>query len=131
MIKLEHVRKSYPTPTGAGITPLKDVNAEIRDGEVISVIGPSGTGKSTLIHLLSGEEKPDGGTVRRFGETAVISQQGIPEADSDVFADLHAEIGFTAIILVDRHATAGKSRKRRRHHQFLHFCVSFVLSFRT
>jgi polar amino acid transport system ATP-binding protein len=68
MIKLEHVRKSYPTPTGAGITPLKDVNAEIRDGEVISVIGPSGTGKSTLIRCINLLERPDSGKIYVGGE---------------------------------------------------------------
>jgi len=55
----------------------------VYDGERIGIIGPNGAGKSTLIHLLSGEEKPDEGTVRRFGETAVIAQQGIPEEDSE------------------------------------------------
>lgn len=55
----------------------------VYDGERIGIVGQNGAGKSTLIHILSGEEKPDGGTVRRFGETAVISQQGIPEENSD------------------------------------------------
>ena len=55
----------------------------VYDGERIGIVGRNGTGKSTLIHILSGEEKPDEGTVRRFGGTAVISQQGIPEDDSD------------------------------------------------
>ena len=55
----------------------------VYDGERIGIVGQNGAGKSTLIRLLAGEEKPDEGTVRRFGETAVISQQGIPEEDSD------------------------------------------------
>ena len=55
----------------------------VYDGEKIGIIGRNGAGKSTLIHLLAGEEKPDEGTVRRFGETAVISQQGMPEKSSE------------------------------------------------
>ena len=55
----------------------------VYDGERIGLVGQNGAGKSTLIHILSGEEKPDEGTVRRFGGAAVISQQGIPEEDSD------------------------------------------------
>ena len=55
----------------------------VYDGERIGIVGQNGAGKSTLIRVLAGEEKPDEGTVRRFGETAVISQQGIPEEDSD------------------------------------------------
>ena len=39
MIELQHLKKEYPN-----VTPLQDVNAVIREGDVISVIGPSGTG---------------------------------------------------------------------------------------
>ena len=55
----------------------------VYDGERIGIIGQNGAGKSTLIHLLSGEDKPDEGSVRRFGEAAVIAQQGIPGEDSE------------------------------------------------
>ena len=37
MIEIQHLRKEYPAST-----PLKDVNTVIRDGDIISVIGPSG-----------------------------------------------------------------------------------------
>ena len=52
----------------------------------ILICGLNGAGKSTLIHLLSGGEKPDEGTVRLFGETAVIAQQGTdtPVTDEEV-----------------------------------------------
>lgn len=58
MIKIEHLRKEYPN-----ITPLEDVSAEIHDGDVISVIGPSGTGKSTLLRCINLLEKPTSGRV--------------------------------------------------------------------
>ena len=58
MIKIEHLKKEYPN-----ITPLQDVSAEIRDGDVISVIGPSGTGKSTLLRCINQLEKPTSGKV--------------------------------------------------------------------
>lgn len=63
MIKVEHLRKEYPN-----VTPLKDVNIEIHKGDVISVIGPSGTGKSTLLRCLNQLEKPTGGTISLDGE---------------------------------------------------------------
>ncbi len=58
MIKIEHLKKVYPN-----ITPLKDVSVEIHDGDVISVIGPSGTGKSTLLRCINQLEKPTSGKV--------------------------------------------------------------------
>ena len=58
MIKIEHLKKEYPDAT-----PLRDVNAEIRDGDVIALIGPSGTGKSTLLRCINRLEKPTSGKI--------------------------------------------------------------------
>ena len=58
MIRIEHLKKEY-----ANVTPLKDVNVEIHDGDVISVIGPSGTGKSTLLRCINLLEKPTAGKI--------------------------------------------------------------------
>ena len=58
MIKIEHLKKEYPNAT-----PLRDVNVEIRDGDVISVIGPSGTGKSPLLRCINQLEKPTDGKI--------------------------------------------------------------------
>ncbi len=58
MIRIEHLKKEYPN-----VTPLKDVSVEIHDGDVISVIGPSGTGKSTLLRCINLLEKPTEGHI--------------------------------------------------------------------
>ena len=58
MISVSHLRKSF-----GGVAVLKDVNAEIAKGEVISIIGPSGTGKSTFLRCLNRLETPDGGAI--------------------------------------------------------------------
>ena len=63
MIRIEHLRKEYPTAV-----PLKDVNVEIHRGDVISVIGPSGTGKSTLIRCINLLDKPTSGKIFIDGE---------------------------------------------------------------
>lgn len=63
MIELRHLRKEYENAT-----PLKDVNTVINDGDVISIIGPSGTGKSTLIRCINMLERPTGGQVIFDGE---------------------------------------------------------------
>ena len=58
MIQIEHLRKEYP-----GVTPLADLNAEINKGDVISIIGPSGTGKSTFLRCLNLLEAPTSGKI--------------------------------------------------------------------
>ncbi len=63
MIELIHLEKKYENAT-----PLKDVNAVINDGDVISIIGPSGTGKSTLIRCINMLDKPTGGKIIFDGE---------------------------------------------------------------
>ena len=58
LIEIKHLRKEY-----GDVVPLKDVNATVDEGEVISIIGPSGTGKSTLIRCLNRLETPTSGQI--------------------------------------------------------------------
>lgn len=59
MIKIENLQKRF------GETEvLKGVNLDIRKGEVVVVIGPSGTGKSTLLRCINYLEKPDKGVIK-------------------------------------------------------------------
>ncbi len=46
------------------VQALKPVDLEVREGEVLVILGPSGSGKSTLLHLLGGMDKPTEGSVR-------------------------------------------------------------------
>lgn len=63
MIELRHVRKEY-----GDVVPLKDVNTVIHDGDIIAVIGPSGTGKSTLLRCINMLERPTSGQILADGE---------------------------------------------------------------
>ncbi|MBQ7993752.1 MAG: amino acid ABC transporter ATP-binding protein [Solobacterium sp.] len=63
MIKVEHLHKSF-----GEFKALKDISLEIRDGEIVSLIGPSGSGKSTLLRCIHGLEKADSGTIYLDGE---------------------------------------------------------------
>ena len=58
LIEVKHLRKEY-----GDVVPLKDVNVTVDAGEVISVIGPSGTGKSTFIRCLNRLETPTSGSI--------------------------------------------------------------------
>lgn len=45
------------------ITPLDNVDLDVEEGDFISLMGPSGTGKSTLLNLVSGIDRPESGTI--------------------------------------------------------------------
>lgn len=59
MINLQHVSKFY----GPNVKALDDVTLKIAAGEFVSVVGQSGTGKTTLVKILIGEERADKGKV--------------------------------------------------------------------
>ena len=63
MIELRHVTKIYENAT-----PLNDVNVTINEGDVIAIIGPSGTGKSTLLRSINMLTPPTSGQVFIEGE---------------------------------------------------------------
>ena len=70
MIELRHLRKAYPNAI-----PLKDVNVTIHKGDVIAVIGPSGTGKSTLIRCINQLDKVTSGAVLFEGKDITDPKQ--------------------------------------------------------
>ena len=76
MITISHLSKTYHNPDGSNLTVLRDVNCEIQPGEVISIIGPSGTGKSTLLRALNLLDPPTGGSILLDGEN--ILAKGYP-----------------------------------------------------
>ena len=63
MIECNHVYKQYKNGTNA----LYDLNISVEQGEFVYIIGPTGSGKSTLIKLLDGEETPTKGDVNVVG----------------------------------------------------------------
>jgi capsular polysaccharide transport system ATP-binding protein len=64
MIHIEHITKRYGTRHG-DVTVLDDVNLTIRSGEKVGILGRNGAGKSTIIRLISGAERPSSGRIRR------------------------------------------------------------------
>ena len=83
MISGKNIHKSYDT-----IEVLKGVDMEIRQGEVVSIVGPSGSGKSTLLHILGTLDKADAGTVS-MNNTLVNSLSG-----KELAAFRNKHIGF-------------------------------------
>ena len=82
LVEARGLGKCYPTATGA-LTVLADLDVEIRAGEMVAVVGESGTGKSTLLHLLGTLDRPTEGTVRFRGEDVFArigrGARGVPQ----------------------------------------------------
>ena len=70
MIELSRIRKSYRLPHGKRRDVLHDVSITFRPGVNMGILGLNGQGKSTLIRIISGAERPDSGTVTRQGRVS-------------------------------------------------------------
>ena len=66
MISVKHLSKVFKNGDKE-LAVLRDVNCEIEKGEVIGIIGPSGTGKSTFLRCLNRLEEPSGGRIEIDG----------------------------------------------------------------
>jgi len=76
MIELKDASKAYPN----GVHALNHIDLRIDPGEFVYVIGPTGSGKSTLIKLLNGEEVADSGTVTVNGtNVGALKHRKVPK----------------------------------------------------
>ncbi|MGC8762913.1 MAG: ABC transporter ATP-binding protein [Acidobacteriota bacterium] len=80
MLAVKGLVKSYLSG-GRTLPVLRGVDLAVEEGEMVALTGPSGVGKSTLLHLVAGLDRPDGGTVRVAG-VDVASLRG---AEADAF----------------------------------------------
>jgi lipoprotein-releasing system ATP-binding protein len=86
-LDVANISKDYPTPAGP-LTVLSDVNLSLGSGDAAAIMGPSGTGKSTLLYILGALETPSRGSVT-LGEKNVF---GMSPAELAKFRG--TEIGF-------------------------------------
>ena len=73
MIKVENVSKAYELDDGTKITALKDVSFEVKEGEILGIMGKSGSGKTTLMRAIRGVEHIDAGSIS-VGDAKVTSE---------------------------------------------------------
>ncbi|MBO5523683.1 MAG: amino acid ABC transporter ATP-binding protein [Roseburia sp.] len=74
MVKIEHLSKKYNDNI-----VLEDINLEIRKGDVVGIIGPSGTGKSTLLRCVNRLETPESGAVWLGEKKIEIARKNVKE----------------------------------------------------
>jgi len=83
-LKIDDVSMTFELPNGGKVEALKNINLDIKEGELMSVLGPSGCGKTTLLNILAGFLAPTGGQTMLGGnvvsgpssERGMVFQQG-------------------------------------------------------
>ncbi len=121
IIAARGLTKGYRTPAGA-VPVLTGLDLDVAAGEMVAVVGASGVGKSTLLHVLGTLDRPDGGTLRIAGED-VLALAERPRCEfrnrtlGFVFQFHHLLPEFSAVenvampLLVGRHPV-GEARRR-------------------
>ena len=116
LIDVKHLCKEF-----SDATPLTDVSFEVNPGDVISVIGPSGTGKSTLLRCLNLLEKPTSGTIVVDGDeitspacdvTHVRQKMGMVFQSFNLFDNLNVLENVCAAPIKLLHVPADEARRQ-------------------
>jgi len=79
IIKAQDLERKFYLLKAGNVLELKDVSFDVKEGEVVSLIGPSGAGKTVLLRMVGGLDQPDAGTVsfKLDGEWVDMHQPGI------------------------------------------------------
>jgi NitT/TauT family transport system ATP-binding protein len=77
IIEVSHVSKSFTSPDGSPLNVLEDIDFDIREGEIVALLGRSGSGKSTLLRCVAGLISPSSGEVRYRGRPLRGANPGV------------------------------------------------------
>ncbi len=69
VLETQCLKKDFISPSGEVIKVLKGIDFSVRRGETISIVGASGSGKTTFLHIIGLLDKPTEGSVRYFNKT--------------------------------------------------------------
>lgn len=88
LLTTRNLKKSYPSGQHGQLDVLKGIDLQVNRGEMIAVVGPSGVGKSTLLHLLGALDRPTEGSVE-IENTSIFDF-----SDRELAAFRNEKIGF-------------------------------------
>ncbi len=87
LVTVRGLNKTYQTGS-ARLHVLRDIDLDVERGEMVALVGASGVGKSTLLHLLGGLDRADSGSIH-VGDTELLSL-----ADTALVAFRNRHVGF-------------------------------------
>ena len=83
MLEVKNLAKAY-----AGRQILKDISFTLKDGQIMTIVGPSGAGKTTLLRIIAGLESKDSGEILIDGKED-LTQVGVVFQDYNLFPNLN------------------------------------------
>ncbi len=77
IIEVSHVTKTFESPDGSPLPVLDDISLDLREGEIVALLGRSGSGKSTLLRCIAGLIAPTSGEIRYRGQVLNGANPGV------------------------------------------------------
>src|SRR6202161_2453619 len=72
LLQCTDVRKAFPKPDGEELLVLEGMNLDLREGQIVGLLGRSGSGKSTLLRLIAGLAESSAGDLQYLGKPILV-----------------------------------------------------------
>ena len=101
ILRMQGITKSFP-----GVKALDNISIEVRQGEVIALLGENGAGKSTLIKIMTGTYQPDAGEIELFGQKTKLHNPA--DALNKGLSVIHQELAYLSELTVAENIFVGR-----------------------